>query len=85
MVIDRHDDASLIQHAMKHEYIRALGELKLLEIAKERELTIGERAALSTTLCEATREELIEQIDPWITLVQHYSDLLTKLTFRIRS
>lgn len=60
-------------------------ELELLKIAQTRELTDWERAMLPHTLrglwqenqwVPTTREELIEQINPWATYLSHHEHTL---------
>jgi hypothetical protein len=54
-------------------------ELSLLKISKIRNLTLEEQACLPYNLQKYNREELQDHIDPWITYLEDYRDLLKKL------
>lgn len=61
-------DACLIHGALREKYMNAVADLGLLLAARTRELTDDERSTLPSTLMTLTREQLVEQIDAWVTL-----------------
>jgi len=63
-----HHNALLIHGALREKYNNALADLGLLLQARTRELTDDERSTLPSTLMLLTREQLVEQIDAWVTL-----------------
>lgn len=69
-------DASLICHALAQRLKEAKNTLDLLKIAKDRELNRLEKSMLPGQFIHATRETLIENIDPWISLIDDINYLL---------
>ena len=71
-------DAHLILFALAHELKRVRSDLATLKIAKERDLTPRERMVLPSLVslhCK-TREEIAEEINPWISLEMDYMYLI---------
>jgi len=80
--------ALLIRGSLANATKQVRTELELLKITRTRELTDIERAMLPHTLkghwqdhkwVPTTREELIEQIDPWDTYLSDHEDTLKKI------
>ena len=71
------DDAHLIHYALSKRLAEAQHTLNLLKIARERELTKTEMMMLPFQLSKDTREELAEQIDPWISLASNIEYLIS--------
>jgi hypothetical protein len=63
-------DLHVLLHGMRDKYLQDLGTVTLLRIARERELERHERFMLPETLKMLSREELVEQIDAWISLCE---------------
>jgi hypothetical protein len=76
--IDAHD-AHFICYSLAQGLKKEKQELQILQETKTRDLTTVEKHMLPGSLCRYTRSELQEQIDPWITLVDHYQDLIEKI------
>lgn len=72
------DDARLIHHALKNRLWEVENDLRLLQTAKRRELRPEERARLPSTLVDANRNELIAQVDAWLTLRDTYRSLISR-------
>lgn len=53
--------------------------MEMLRLAKERELKSWEKCMLPVLLQQADKETLIENIDPWITLVSNIEGTLDDL------
>jgi hypothetical protein len=62
---------ALVQHLKEVQH-----ELATLRLAKERPLESWERLLLPSTLQDATRDVLLENIDPWISLVDTVEDTI---------
>jgi len=82
-------DILIIRGALAQATNKVRGELSLLMIAKERDLEYWERSMLPHNLqggwvndlfIKSTREELIKQIDPWISYVDRHECLLKDYT-----
>ena len=65
--IDAHS-AMLVEYALARRLIQVSHELEILKRTRIRELMPIERWELPSNLQRMTREQLQEQIDPWITL-----------------
>ena len=90
-------EAMLIRGALADQVKKVRTELEIIRITKERDLTEWERALLPHTLrfknerdesghlINSTREELQEQIDPWITYVDCHEYLLRQCCEGIES
>lgn len=90
-------DAMLVRGALADRVKEVRSELEILRVTKERDLTEWERSLLPHTLrfkderddkhrlITTTREELQEQIDPWITYVDHFESLLQQCCEGIES
>ena len=68
--VDSHDLWSF-RHALGRGLKETIGELTILRKTKDRDLTVSERACLPVGLRQLSREDLQEQIDPWISLQDH--------------
>ena len=91
------DDALLVRGALADRVNEVRSELEVLKITKERNLKKWERALLPQSLkyknerdenghlIDTTREELQEQIDPWISYLSHYEYLLQQVCDGIES
>jgi hypothetical protein len=66
----------VVQHALVQRLKCVRAELEILRLSRERELTRIERWELPVNLQGMTREELMEQVDPWITLVDTLEGLI---------
>lgn len=75
----------LVLYALEVQLRRAKTELNLLRVANSRELNESEKAKLPDTLKDNSREDLIEQIDPWISLVDNYQSLVDDLKKKMRA
>ena len=73
------DDAHFIWHQLADGFARVKQELEILRITKERELTKVEKSMLPATLFRYSREQLQEQIDPWISYLQHFIWLMNQM------
>jgi hypothetical protein len=78
--IDEHD-APVVAYALVKQMQRTKSELEALRIAQGRDLTKEERWLLPANLQYLPREELQEQIDPWISLIQAQEWLIKTFTF----
>ena len=84
--LDLHkDEAHLVLFAMAQHLKKIKGDLAIISIAKERELTQAEYSmlpalvkhpSLTGHVGKATREEIREQINPWISLEQDYEYII---------
>jgi hypothetical protein len=72
------DSARLVRIALAEKLGETLRILSILRIANERELTETERFMLHGNLRYLHRSELIEQIDPWVSLQITYELLIEK-------
>lgn len=80
------DEAHLILFALAKELKRVRSDLAAISIAKDRELTKSEYIALPILVGKPTfvdgkavlptREEIAEQINPWVSLVQDYEYII---------
>lgn len=77
--VDSHS-ALLIRHALVKRLQLVDSELETLMIAKKRNLTTEERWRLPGNLQLKVREELKDQIDPWISLKHQLEDLIKEFT-----
>lgn len=75
LTIDEYD-AHLIHWALKKRLEEAQGDLRLLQLTRERDLTDDERGELPSTLQTMTREQLLEQLHSWIGLCDHIDGVL---------
>ncbi len=73
------DDVHFIWYHLVQGLKKVQQELDLLQIANERELTAVEKAMLPFQLMKLTREEMQEQINPWITYRDHFEHLMDLL------
>ena len=85
-------DGPVIRHALAQRLKAVTKELEILRISKERDLTEIERFQLpglarlsngqvGTGRSPAAREELQEQINPWVSLQMTLEDLISQFTF----
>ena len=74
-------DSGPILHALKKQLGVAKTDLNHMKMSLERELTHFERNQMSEALRGMSREELEEQINPWISLVMLYEHWIAKFTF----
>lgn len=72
-------DAGLIELALSQKLEKEQACLAILKRSGYAALTDKEVHLLPATLQGATPTELVEQIDPWITLIQHTEWLLQKV------
>lgn len=72
-------DAPLLEYALEKQIQRVKNELKILEIAKVRDLHKQEQLLLPINMHNLNREEIREQIDPWISLLSDYQSLLSEI------
>jgi hypothetical protein len=75
-------DLCIFRYAIAQELKKVTAELEILKITKERDLTVPERWQLSPNLFKMSREELMKEIDPWISLVsqtKYWSDKLEEI------
>jgi len=71
------DDAHLIIFALSKQLKQVKSDLAVLRIAKDRDLTKSERCMLpNLSIFKPTREQIAEQIDPWISLEDEYEYLI---------
>ena len=77
------DDALLVRGALADRVNEVRSELEVLKITKERNLKKWEDE--NGHLIDTTREELQEQIDPWISYLSHYEYLLQQVCDGIES
>ena len=75
-------DACIVRHALQKRLECVTEEIRHLRLAKECDLSTAERAGLPETLRNVTREELLEQIDPWISLQMTIEDLIKRFTLK---
>lgn len=68
MIEVSHHNALLIHGALREKYNQAVEDLGLLLQTRTRDLDEFERSQLPSTLMTLTRDQLREQIDPWVTL-----------------
>ncbi len=73
--IDSHSTC-LVLGSLKRDLKQAEADIKLLMLTRERDLTEDERGELPSTLQTLTREQLREQIDPWISMKMQYEGLI---------
>ena len=72
------DQAHLILFALAKQLKQVRSDLSIMRIAKERELTKTERMLLPALVayhCK-TREEVADDVNPWISLEMDYMDLV---------
>ena len=74
------DDCFLLEHALSSRLKEVRAEVEILKKARERPLTKPEYWMLSSNLQKLNRDELLEQIDPWISLVMHYESLIEEIS-----
>ena len=67
-LLEHHPSLSVSRTEILKRLAVAEHELSVIRISKEQELTRVEQKMLPDTLRKATREDLLEQIDPWISL-----------------
>lgn len=58
-----------LHYAVAQQIKRVSAELEILKLTRERDLTRTERWQLPGNLQLLSREELIEQIDPWVSML----------------
>jgi hypothetical protein len=81
--VDEHD-ACALAHAASEQLTKAKGELGLLFRFKDGDAQVL-RCYLPKTLFNLSREEIVEQIDPWISLVhfwEHWHEVFSKAAER---
>ena len=71
-------DAPVVIHALCKRLKEVSQELAILRLTKDRDLTREERWQLPANLQQFSREELQEQIDPWISLEDTTFDLIQR-------
>jgi len=86
IIVDKWHTAPAVHYALCQSLKEVESTLAILERLQnpdhsDRELTFAERRMLPTTLTDLSREELLEQIDPWITLVDTLKDLIREFEF----
>lgn len=82
ITVDSHD-ACVIKYSLECQCARVKDELAALKISKDRELSQFEREYLPPNIADYSRDELKEQIDPWISLLHHYESLIERFNFEI--
>lgn len=68
--VDSHS-AGALAIACKDKYLKAVDELELLKRFRDKDPNVL-RCCLPSTLCNCTYEEIVEQIDPWCSLVMFW-------------
>lgn len=69
-------DLLLIRYSLEKQLGINLYVLSILKKAKDREITQEEEESLPYSLVALSREKLVEQINPWKTLISDYRDLI---------
>ena len=78
-------DGRMLLYAVVQQLKRVRQETEILKIAADRELTMTERMMLPATLRRDSRQELVEQIDPWVGDVLHLESLAKTLEAEIQA
>jgi hypothetical protein len=73
------DDLLLIRYNILKGYKDAVFTLAMLENLKTRHLTQMEKLTLPESLKFLEDEDLVEQINPWISLVDNYANLIEQI------
>ena len=74
-------NASVIRCALSQRLKTVTQELRILQISKERDLTEIEQFQLPPNIARFSREELQEQIDPWVSLKMTLETLIRDFSF----